>query len=371
MNNWLKNLLRRFPDMKTGAVVDRRDERDYDFAQIAAGLPAFDWQKGYDVEQELREALGLAPDWRIPTKDQGQSGSCGGQAWAYYAEILEAFATKTFEPRSAKYIYSQTFIPPMGSMGRDNSIILTEQGASREQLLPSYENGRAPSEKFMQRSQDITPFVRVDASAAKMRAYGYVPLDIDAIAQAMQYCHGLVLGILVTNNGTWMSSAPALPVDGENFSRHWLYFGKAKLVNGRKTLIAHESWSDAAGDNGWQMFGEEWVKYVNRNHGQGIWSSWTIFGNPEGVPPAFVHDFQTNLWLGNRGPEVKALQTALQVEGSFSAAVPTTEYYGNITRTAVLKFQMKYGIVANPAESDGGRYCGPKTRSKLNELFRK
>jgi len=45
-----------------------------------------------------------------------------------------------------------------------------------------------------------------------------------------------------------------------------------------------------------------------------------------------------------------------------------TEYFGTLTKKAVQKFQKKYGIAK---EGDSGYgYVGPKTRAKLQEVFK-
>ncbi len=96
-----------------GAIASPDDERDYQWSEIGANAALFDWDTGYDVEQEL--------GYKLAPKDQGASSSCGGQAWSMYAAVLEALATSSFEERSAKYIYAQTCVAGGGSAGRSNA----------------------------------------------------------------------------------------------------------------------------------------------------------------------------------------------------------------------------------------------------------
>jgi peptidoglycan hydrolase-like protein with peptidoglycan-binding domain len=42
--------------------------------------------------------------------------------------------------------------------------------------------------------------------------------------------------------------------------------------------------------------------------------------------------------------------------------------YGRKTKTAVLAFQVMYGV-CTPIQSGFGYYCGPRTRSRLNDLI--
>lgn len=47
-----------------------------------------------------------------------------------------------------------------------------------------------------------------------------------------------------------------------------------------------------------------------------------------------------------------------------------TNYFGSLTEKAVQKFQAKYGIVSSGyPNTTGFGHVGPKTRTKLNEVF--
>lgn len=141
----------------TGAIKSPKDSRDYRWDKMVGGALPFNWELGYDVS--------------IPfsLKDQNGSGSCGGQAMAYYGEVLEAKSTGTTEERSAKFIYAQASLglPGGGSYLRDNCNVAIKHGWAEEKILPSYDNGVPPSEEFMNRKQDITEEVRDNASKSR------------------------------------------------------------------------------------------------------------------------------------------------------------------------------------------------------------
>lgn len=75
------------------------------------------------------------------------------------------------------------------------------------------------------------------------------------------------------------------------------------------------------------------------------------------------------------GNDVKCLQAFLNQSGDTALAGIgpgskdlETNFFGQLTATAVEKFQLKYGVVAD--ESDPGYgYVGPKTRAKINSLL--
>ncbi len=338
-----------------GGLIDRVDLRDYQWQEIAGGVTdGFNWIEGFDVEQEL--------GFQLVVKDQGQSFSCGGQSWAYLAEVLEALNTSSYEPRSAKYLYSQTCVPEGGSRGRDNADIFVNQGLARESLLTSYQNSSAPSEAFMQRSVDIKDNSRQDAKLSRASAYAQTGTDIESIATALRKNHGVILGVEGQNNGTWQSEFPKPPAIIE--WRHWVYACAAKLINGKKHIRIINSWGKNIGNNGRQWLSEE---YFN-NH---VFSGWThVFAPP--VPVVFTHSFLTNLKLNDNNAEVQYLQTALKLEGTFPITVPPSGFYGEITRKAVLDFQRKYNV-ATPQEINtlNGTTVGPSTRAKLNFLYNK
>lgn len=361
------------PPFGTGAVPDRPDNRDYQWSEIGHGAMPFDWSVGFDIEARLNT--------RLPVKDQDGSGSCGGQAWSQLAGVLEALATNSLEERSARFIYSQTFQNPPGggSAGRDNANIYVKQGAAREAIFTSYEHGNPPTEAFMERNSDITDSVRLDAKSDRSTSYANVVADVDVVAQAIRDTGGVILGICGSNNGTWLGDSPQPPrfESSSAIWRHWLYAGKAKTINGVKFIGVLNSWGTATGEQGWQWLSEEYFKTVIPSiindglGGRAVWQVWTHVYN-SAPPPAFTHNFATDIEFGQSGAEVVALQTALQIQGFFPSSVPATGYYGDITRRAVLAFQIKYAV-ASMAElvALNGKRVGGKTRAKLNELFNK
>lgn len=355
-----KDLYFNQPNFNPGGLLDRFDNRDYQFEEVGgadAEVP-FDWNKGFDIEKDLAVSLKI-PNFKLTVKDQGFSFSCGGQAWATLAEVLEAEVTGSYEPRSAKYLYSQTCVPSGGSRGRDNADIYIHQGIARESVLPSYQNGKTPTEDFMQRSVDITDMIRLNARPVKASAYAQVGTEMESIAVAMRSQFGVVLGVDGSNNGTWISEFPKPPSVVQ--WRHWIYAGKAKKINGKKYIGILNSWGTTVGVGGWQWLGED---YFTKN----VWSAWTHVFAPT-LPQDFTHKFLKDMKYGQKNLEVAALQDALKISGEFDDKVPSTGYYGTITAKAVLAFQQRYSLITSPAESDGGKLAGPKTRLKLNSLF--
>ena len=80
----------------------------------------------------------------------------------------------------------------------------------------------------------------------------------------------------------------------------------------------------------------------------------------QGMTAGFSYTFTQDMYRGVQGSEVIALQRALNAEGLF-AGEATGNFY-DVTREAVVAFQIKYGI--NPTG-----YVGAETRAKLNALY--
>lgn len=352
-----------------------KDARDHSWREVGFGTAPFDWSVGYDVEKELSDVLGKP--FKEKTKNQGQSYSCGGQATGYLGGGYSVFQKKVFDEKSAKFIYAPIAQPGGGTYGRDLCDRVYKAGWAPESMCLSYENGGTPSEAFMVSASDITSDTIKKALDDKAISYAFVATDIDSIAQATQANKGILLGIIGANNGTWLSTDPKPPVNGDySCWGHWVRTGKAMMRNGKKAIAIHNSWGDTVGDQGWQWLSEDYFTTVLTNSnrpGPAIFEARAIVFNPNvPVDDSFHYTFTKLMGPGSTGSEVTALQKALTVDGTFPNNIPTTGYYGNITVTSVQKFQAKYGIInyGSPYTTGYGR-VGPRTLTKLNELFSK
>lgn len=352
------------PGFHPGAYRDKFDGRDFKFGEgeLAFAAKEFDWEKGYDIEVELAKKIGL-PTWEMAPKDQGASGSCGGQSWSYYSSVLEAMFTGTVESYSAKYVYAQNFAPGGGTFPRDNAQLYVNQGICLEAFLTSYENGQPPSEEFMRRAIDISDSVRANARNNRASAFASVNPKIDLFASALAANYGMTLGISGENNGTWLSPFPQ-PAVGSDKWGHALYVGKAKLINGKKHVGILNSWGKDVGERGWQWISED--HFLTGN----VWPGWTHVFNVKPVPPGYIHEFKRELDYGMENAEVMALQKALQSIGFFHSGIIPTKYFGRITEQAVQEYQCARQIVCGgtPRSTGYGR-VGQKTIAQLNKEF--
>lgn len=337
----------------SGALMRSPDARDYtpDSPEVGMAPAPFDWEKGYDVEQDLQILL--------PTKDQGGAGSCGGETISQLGQTISKAYLNEESEKSAKAPYSQVFVPGGGSNSRMLADIYIKQGIYKESLVPSYPSpGTPPTEAFMERSSDISYLAKQDAlESAGLFAYVFPNLNIDTIAALMRDHKGALIGLHGSNNGTWLSSHPS-PVKVGDLWAHFMFGGKANLVNGRKTLWCKQSWGkDVAPDtNAWQAITQDHFDYGR------IWDAMVLVWSPK--PPKPAHVFAPGIAFGQTSAEVTALQQALAHDGVFNLAA--TGYYGAITAAAVLKFRAKHGI--DSSTDPLGHTIGPRTVAALNAL---
>lgn len=336
-------------DLKKGAIWTPKDESVPLFKNIARDTAPFDWTVGYDIEDEVG---------KIPSKDQGKSGSCGGQALSY----LVGCKSDKYEEKSAKFIYAPIAYPGGGSIEPDLSKRVIEVGDSDEPLCVSYIKGKPPTEAFMA-TVDITDEAIENAIESIVGDRTYVSRNLDSLAQAIRDNKGLVIGLCGENNGTWRSSfpeAPTTPMDNTKWY-HWLFVGKAKLIEGKKFIGVKNSWGNRIGDEGWQ--------WIDVSHLPFIFTSFTY--TDASLKPHFSHSFKVEMRVGDKGPEIKALQEALKLENCFPSTQLCTGNFGTITLQAVKAFQLKYAsdilVPAGLTEPSGKvlKY----TLAKLNQLY--
>ena len=230
--------------MKFDALDSPYDLRDYWYEPRDRGT--FEWD--FDIEKVIGQ--------KLVVKNQNGSSSCGGQAWSYYGEVLEALATKNYEPRSARWIYSHTHAPGGGSSGRANCDFVIKKGFAWEAHAPSYEKGNPPSESFMVQVPTLSKEAIENTEISRALSYVKIAPNMNLIAQAIVENNGAILSVGGQDNGTWKSEFPKPPKVKE--WSHWVYAGKLREINGKKYIGIINSWGEKTGDKGWQWIGQDY-----------------------------------------------------------------------------------------------------------------
>lgn len=279
--------------MGTGAVVDPADSRDLQYGEIALGAAPIDWEKGYDVEKEL----GI----KIKIKNQNGSSSCVGQGWAYQTAVLDAAETGYYSEISAKAFYSQMYLPGGGAYIRDGARLAVNFGALPEMLVPTYDNGKPPSEEFCRGKEWLNPKTIELAKRLQAKEYRTFGSSMDILATAIRDNFGAVGGVNGENNGTWSSNEPKPPKNPT--WAHCLYFGKFGKDSLGKFIATPNSWGTRGTDilhpDGWQKLREDWFTSGN------MFNPWTLVDKPNFSPSLealeFVKKYEKRLVIEGEG----------------------------------------------------------------------
>ena len=237
-----------------GALPDLPDARDFSYEAVfgAPVLTVEEWQTGYDVEKEFDIALKL--------EDQGSSSSCVGQAASklFELKLIERHGKDALTDYSSRFIYANVSLGlGVGAYIRDGMKFAADSGCADETTVPSYENGKPPSEAYMVRKDDITPEIYMLAKKVDVFNYRVISeaQQIDTIAHAIKTHKGLLIGFQGSNKG-WATGIVRPPKLGEAVWGHAVIatrFGKDGIG---KWVGGPNSWSAQ-----WGILGGYWKAY--------------------------------------------------------------------------------------------------------------
>lgn len=215
---------------------------------VAKSVQPFDWSTTVD------NSVG------ITIKDQGTSGSCGGQAGSYWLQIVN----KCF-PISAKSIYSLIYYPDEG--GTTVSALETQigtRGGALESLVPSYDIYGAPLTEAMYENTAWESPITIQDSYSRA---GYLPINInidtESLAEAIRDYGAIIVEVQGQNgqNPGWLSPIPT-PPSKTNQNEIWAHFLCCVGVmtkDGAKVLKFVNSWGTDVGEAGCQYFNEAYI----------------------------------------------------------------------------------------------------------------
>ena len=277
----------------TGAVKDTLDVRDRTYDGIAFRSAPFDWNAGYDIEKVIKST--------IPIKNQDGSSSCVGQACSYYAGVLDALETGIYKDISAKAYYSQIALAQGGAYIREGIKLTVDWGAVEESIVPSYDNGQAPTEAFIKRTDWKNDQITQIAKKLKCKEFRMVQdITMDIIAQGIRDNFGVVGGVMGANNGSWNTLEP---IPGAREWGHALFFGKAGVDEKGKYIATPNSWGDRFGGQ-WQKLRANW--FTNDY----MFNPWLLIDQPNSVSPeilAIVSQYDKGLIIENEAPGRKGI----------------------------------------------------------------
>lgn len=331
MKNFLKKLFRIGPRFKLGAFQSPTDHRLVSTVQFQepVSLPAF-----YETE--------------LPgVENQGSKPICVGEAFAKLIELY--FKVQGIDVDiSEEDLYAQCkTIDGIPDQDGTFPVIGAKVSTSGVAARADFESG------------DVNK-IKTSRSQYRVSGYAGVPLNFDAICQAIYQNKAVAAAVLVDNN--WFAG---------------IIMRVLKAIGSHMIVLHGFDYNGMIlkGQNSW---GIEWIGYiagvmnpkVKPGQFEMKWSDvhdtmFDVFALAK-IPQELIdaakgleYRFTSNLTQGMRGYDVMKLQERLIKEG-FLAAGNATGYFGPITAAALAEYQKSRGI------SPVGSSCGPLTRAELN-----
>lgn len=376
MNEFLK--------ISLGGVRSEPDYRDIPMSAVL-GAPA-------GLPQQYQAQNSQLPIWY-----QRRIGACVGHAAGKKKQNQELDETQSVIPINPRFIYaiakSLDGLIGEGTYYRLGMKVLQKYGAPPE--IPDYTNDTELThadyidlKKIPQQAYDLA---KKYAIASYAMVGSYLQISEEQLMQAISAGNGALLGVQVGKE--WWTTKQGVPSWNETdllplrppaaiVSGHAIFPDGYEVVGDSKLKVNFiNSWSDQ-----WGHSGRGWFWY--HEYKPFLVEAWSAVDLPNNyldtvkqLPDAktFKHYFATDLVLGQKDNEVKALQTALMIDGDFprdlyAELLKTNElgYYkpNGVTQTAVRDFQYKHKVASLPELiALNGRRVGPKTRAKLNQLY--
>lgn len=368
------------------ALLDNRPaeekEKDYTFEEIVASVNKVEW-----VEKPRSQ-------WRkFPIYNQDGSGSCVAQTEAKEMGIMRWLKDGIYVHFSAADIYQRRSNKPgSGMYGYNARKIVKDNGATLEVLAPSQNMNDQQMD-----SLEIAEYKKEVGKVFKVSNFVEVTTkDIDTIASIIQTTGKAVMLWFYFEYREWTDVPKilnaSLQSNGANTCRHsvagvdFILCGRSNMPEfpetwGKKAILIDESWGpNITKFESQRVITEDFFNarnfyrsyLVNFKFDEPVEPEPQPEPQPQPEPNKPKYTFNRDLEFSATykvDQDVVALQNILKYEGFFPSNTQSTGYFGAITKTAVGKYQTKYGI-AYAGNAGFGR-VGPKTRAHLNSKYSK
>lgn len=333
---------------QSGALPDTRSEadqaKDFKFEEIVASVAPVVWTEKPSLS------------WRkFPIFNQDGSGSCVAQTMAKIMGVMYWLKNGVYVHFSATHIYQRRANKPQGGMAGVDAFEIARKGATLEVLTPSQDmtDVQMDNIKIEKYKEDV-------GEVFKLGNYVVGPVrDLETIASIIQQTGKAVMVWYYFTYPEWTDVPQVLEnnldLGGNRTVRHSVAAVDFTLYQGKKCLIIEDSWGPNYGKGGQRIITEDFHKARN----------WFVahpmnFKFEEGVePPVLVKKFTRNMKIGDRHEEVRELQVFLKALGFYPTNSAATGYFGTVTKSAVIKFQLSRSLV-------GDGVVGPITLAALN-----
>ena len=358
-------------DVGTGAVPSPKDYRDIKLASVPADYAVLPLKYFEDIS-------------KLPVWHQRKLGACVGHAAAKYKQHIDWLETGTMFELSPRFLYAiakaRDKYQDEGTYPRLVAGILKDHGCATEKTVPNDTTLKHEEYVYDRNEANIPKKAWNEALPFKISSYAFPNVKVvDELKRAVIEGHG---GMILMRVGeewwkdkdgktSWAKDAVVpLRAPKQVVSGHEVFLYGFETIGSRTKFYVFNSWSLDWGDNGtayfwhdeYAPFLDEAITFVDVPN--------ELLEEAHDLPDAekFKYTFSKNLVYGQTNDDVKALQTALKIDGVYTG--PVTGYYGTLTSAGVLAFWKKYGLTTQLENTLlRGRSAGPKTRAKLNQLF--
>lgn len=327
-------------ELFTGVVDDpRKDPRvqnGFNINEVLAASAPFTWK-----QKTISEVV------QYPVWNQHQTSACVAFSKAKQISIMIFSLTGVWIDFSPASIYQlRSNKPARGMMIPDANNIVNKTGVTLEALMKS--QGLTEEEiNTVKRSKVASLFATAIAEAVVR--YLYVPIDIDRIAQTIEAKKGVSLLIFATYDEYFrmvpIISNPNLTYEEAPVRHEVVGVDYFLDQNGIKRIYVNDS----------AHFGGLAVRELTED----FLLKRCIMADALDV---FTFDPESEE-KPSYDESIISLQKCLRYEGFFPVGIDYIESFGPVTRSGVIKFQIKYGL--NPPLGN----VGPLTKAKLHLLY--
>lgn len=299
-----------------------------------------------------------------PKKNQRSTSSCTTQALAKQLSVDELSENGAYRELAARSIYPYVVLPGGGSNAITATRLAIKQGMTLESLLPP-----ALTEPGMITDTDYIKDAKIIAQVYAPDSEIECATDFETIASIFQTFKSqgikkvITASVIGRNNGTWNSAFPKPPLStDQGLWYHRVSITDFGLISGKKFLAIDNSWGDDIGNHGQQ--------FLDESYQAALYGGIYTLNKPDDwqdlvkTTPPPTYTWNQDLARGASGPDVLALQKALQSLGMFpvsTVVAPTGSFFG-ITQKGVELFQSAFGLpVTGKVDA--------LTRAKLNDIF--
>ena len=316
----------------------------------------------------------------LPIWNQKKIGSCVGHALAKLAQIYFYKKTGRIINFSPRFLYAMAkSLDGYEGEGTYPSLvakIMKNYGCATEDTCPNDSDLSHEEYVYHRKIENIPQAARDEALQYKIPGYAFVNVsNPEDIKRAI--FDGAAIAALYRIGREWWSDEQGSTWDPK---RILPIKPPADIVSGHEVVLY--GWND----NNFHDLLNSWsIDWANKGKGYLDYEKYKPFFNEAIVirelPPPVIDEleklpakpkytFKRNMEYGQTSTDIVFLQTVLKAEGLFPVATPSTGYYGEVTRKAVLAFQKKYKLISFFQEiTYRGKYAHESTRAKLSVLY--